>query len=80
MLLCSPGTEPPTQQVQIHGQIPQQQQQQQQQQQLQPQQMQQIHPQQQMHHIQFRQPLPPGVRPGMRFIHPSQLRPGQVIF
>lgn len=70
-MFCSLGTEPSGQRVPIHNQMPQQQQQQQ------PQHMQQIH-QQQMQHIQFRQPLPPGVRPGMRIIHPSQIRPGQV--
>ena len=52
------------QQLEIPHQLPQQQQQQQQPHQVQ--------------HIQFRQPLPPGIRPGMRIIHPSQIRPGQV--
>jgi len=57
---------------------PQQQQQQQQQQLQQQQQMQQQLQHHQMQHIQFRQPLPPGVRPAMRIVHPSQIRPGQV--
>ena len=37
--------------------------------------------QQQQQQIQFRQPLPPGVRPGMRIMQPGQFRqPQQVIY